>query len=390
VSNGSNDTIAGNFVGVMANGQPFTYSGLGVFFNGTSFSTIGGSTPDARNVISASNSANVTLQDSSNNQVVGNLIGTDLSGTKPVMNDHSTAGVAIIGNGTTGGDNQVSSNVIAFHEVFAVGANDSSGNVIRANSIFSNETDGVVGAPPIQLRTGANNNLLAPTLASATPSEVTIMGDIPSGSTIDFYANDAADAAGFYEGKTWLGTFSEFGTNPSVPVPNLPVGSFITATITDAQYNTSQFSNGILVEPPSGTTPPDDGAALSQLTSLVDVQVRLLNTLSSKKKKPTRAVAQNVLQIERGLYAAFVNLVNTSFTPGDAAFRALGLRFLDLDQLIEERAAAIVTQADKAQEHAAGSAHARAQLSKKIAAVGTQLATALTQDQALTGELEMA
>lgn len=55
-------------------------------------------------------------------------------------------------------------------------------------------------------------------------------------------------------------------------------------------------------------------------------------------------VAQNVLQIERGLYAAFVNLVNTSFTPGDAAFRALGVRFLDLDQAIEERAAAIEKQ----------------------------------------------
>jgi hypothetical protein len=388
VFNGSNDTITGNFIGVMPNGQPFSPSGLGLILNGTSFTTIGGNTP-ARNVISGSNATDVTLQSSSNNQVVGNLIGTDLSGIRPVMDDHSSAGVSILGTATTGGNNQVASNVIAFHEFNAVGVLGSTSNVIRANSIFSNETNGLAGAPPIELRSGANDNLAAPTLSSATPSEVDLGGPVSAGTTIDFYANDAADAAGFYEGKTWLGTFSVSVTG-SVNQLNLPVGSFITATITDAQNNTSQFSNGILVEPSSGTTPPDDGVALAQLTSLVDLQVKLLNTLNSKKKKPSPTVAQNVLQIERGLSAAFVNLVQTSFTPGDATFKALGLRFLDLDTEIEERAAAILTQADKAKESAAGSAHARAQLRKKIAAVGAQLTSDLTQDRALTGKLETA
>lgn len=214
------------------------------------------------------------------------------------------------------------------------------------------------------------------------------MGNVPAGSTIDFYANDTADAGGNYEGKTWLGSFPVSGTDNSVVVPNLPVGSFLTATLTDAQNNTSQFSSGILVEPDSGTTPPNDGAALSQLTSLVAAQANLLGKLNRRKPKPSPALAAQVLSIELAFYDVFESLVNTSYTKGDQAFEALGLKFLVLDLQIKERATAILEQADAAKARTASSPRARRRDRQEAAALRAELNGEVAQDQALMGELE--
>jgi hypothetical protein len=397
----SNCTISGNFIGLMANGQPFSPSmpfGVGLLTDttpsGSALSNhiiIGGNTPGARNVISAAVNDDIFMGDSSDNQVLVNLIGTDLSGKAAAVIPAHSAGVNISGVevADTGG-NQVLNNVIAFNGLSAVAVYNSFNDSIEQNSIFSNDTLGVPDAVPIQLLRGANHDLTPPALISATPSEV--QGTAPAQTTIDFYANEGYDAGGYYEGKTFLGSFGPVDSDGVFAVSlSSPDGSFITATVTDIFRNTSEFSSAILVAipTPSGTPPSNDQAALDQLTNLVDLQVRLLNGLNPRKK-PSRAVALRALATELGLYFDFRNLVITSFTPGDADFRALGLRFLDLDTQIEERAAAILKLAYTTQEHTAGSAHARAQVRKKIAAVGTQLATALTQDQALTGELEMA
>jgi CSLREA domain-containing protein len=395
----SNCTISGNFIGLMANGQPFSLPPpfrVGIFpDSSTSPSTlanhtiIGGNTLAARNVISAATNDDVSVGDSSDNQVLGNLMGTDLSGKAAAIVPAHSVGVAIYQvTETDPGGNQVLNNVIAFNGYSAVVITNSFENNIEQNSIFSNDTLGVQDQVPIDLLKGANHDLTPPALLSATPSEVT--GTASNGTMIDFYANDSYDAGGYYEGKTFLGRYGPvMGGTFDFPLAS-PDGSFLTATATDQFRNTSEFSSAILVAVPTatGTPPPDDQAALNELTNLVNIQARFLNDLNPRKK-PSRAVAQQVLLLELGIYVEFRNLVTTSFTPGDTAFKQLGLRFLDIDTQIEERAAAILKKADSAQEHVAGSAHARAQLRKKIAAVGAQLTSALAQDQTLTGELEM-
>jgi hypothetical protein len=409
VLDASNCTISGNFIGLDAKGNPFVGLGLtGVGLQGqpdlslpADGNTIGGIDSPARNVISGNEPYEVSIVDASNNKVYGNFIGTDLSGQHGVGVVHATGvsirgnvqsstptGNNLVGNTQAAGDTELGEpNVIAFNGGSAIEVTSSSGNRLEVNSIFSNDTLGTPSAFPIKLNSGANNNQAAPQLLSATGSTVTVAGQAPAG-TIIFFANDSADAAGSYEGQTFLGKqFTEAvdtsgNATYTFRVP-LPVGSFITATVTN-NGNTSQFSNGVPVEP---SAPPDDGAAIGQLTNLVAAQQRLLKQLSHGKKPPSKASAENLLQIERGFYAVFKNLVATSFTPGDVAFKTLGLKFLDLDKEIEARAEAIVKKDIKAEQHAAVSHRAKVRLGKELGTIEAEVNSELAQDQAFTGEL---
>jgi hypothetical protein len=57
--------------------------------------TIGGNTLAARNVISAATNDDVSLGDISDNQILGNVIGTDLSGKAAAIMPAHSAGVSI-------------------------------------------------------------------------------------------------------------------------------------------------------------------------------------------------------------------------------------------------------------------------------------------------------
>jgi hypothetical protein len=404
VLDASNCTISGNFIGLDAEGNPFVGLGLtGVALQGqpdlslpAEGNTIGGGDSPSRNVISGNEPYEVSIVDASNNKVQGNFIGTDLSGQHGVGVVHAT-GVSIRGNvqsSTPTGNNLVGgtvlgeSNVIAFNGGSAIDVTSSTGNALEVNLIFSNDTLGTPSAFPIKLNPGANNNQAAPQLLSATGSTVTVAGQAPAG-TIDFFANDRADAAGYYEGQTFLGKQFTEAVDPSgnatytFAVP-LPVGSFITATLTN-NGNTSQLSNAVPVEPPA---PPDDAAAISQLTKLVAAQDRLLKQLRHGKKPPSKAFAENALQIERGFLSIVEHLLATSFRPGDVALKTLALKFLDLNDQIADRIAAIVVPAIKKEQHAAGSHRAKVRLGKELGTIEAEVNSELAQDQASTGELE--
>jgi hypothetical protein len=128
-------------------------------------------------------------------------------------------------------------------------------------------------------------------------------------------------------------------------------------------------------------------AALSQLTNLVAAQTRLLKQLSHGKESPSKAFAENVLQIERGIYSDFKNLVATSFTPGDVALKTLGLKFLDLDKEIEDNAEANVKKDINAEQRAAVSHRAMVRLGKELGMIEAEVNSELAQDQAFTVEL---
>ena len=73
--------------------------------------------------------------------------------------------------------------------------------------------------------------------------------------TIDFYQNSEVDPSGFGEGETYLGSL-DVHTNAmgevsfSFPLEADALGQFITATATDPDGNTSEFSQGERVVPP--------------------------------------------------------------------------------------------------------------------------------------------
>ena len=88
--------VVGNMVGTNAAGDsvvPGTGSS-GISVSNSLDAMIGGTTPDARNVV-ASGAAQEGILVVSNTHVVGNFVGTDVSGTKPLGN--ATVGIAVNG-----------------------------------------------------------------------------------------------------------------------------------------------------------------------------------------------------------------------------------------------------------------------------------------------------
>lgn len=115
--------VLGNFIGTNATGTAAIPNRSGVFMNGTSNNVVGGATAAARNLISG-NDIGVTIFYSSSNLVLGNYIGTDASGTLDLGN--RSIGIYVLGQNTNvnqiGGLSAGSGNVIS--------GNDSSGILI--------------------------------------------------------------------------------------------------------------------------------------------------------------------------------------------------------------------------------------------------------------------
>src|SRR5262249_41689470 len=134
----------------------------------------------SRNVISGNTGDGVLISGAgtSQNLVVGNIMGADRTGSIAVPNTQD--GVAIMAGAsqnTIGGGTASLGNTIAFNQGSGVGVtgSTSTANIIRANSIFANTGIGIDlgddGQTPndSQGHTGPNNFQNFPTLLSTTP-----------------------------------------------------------------------------------------------------------------------------------------------------------------------------------------------------------------------------
>lgn len=281
--NGSNLLVQGNYIGTDVTGKaalPNFNEGVTVNGNG---SVIGGltdvpGTPPG-NLISGNTSIGLDLiASSSGNQIEGNIIGADVTGTFPLGN--SLAGISISGpNNTVGGGASIARNIIGFNGTdplvgsvqgsgIIVNDDGATGNSLLGNSIFSNAALGIDlqtsfgGNIGVTLNdtgdadSGANNLQNYPVISSVTVSgsntSVTIAGTLDSTPStafrLEFFSSAKADSSGFGEGQTFLG-FSNVTTNSSGTATysatfRLPVANerTFTATATDPDGNTSEFS----------------------------------------------------------------------------------------------------------------------------------------------------
>jgi uncharacterized repeat protein (TIGR01451 family)/CSLREA domain-containing protein len=268
---GSGVQVQGNLIGTDAAGAADLGNSFeGIFVDNGSGNTIGGTAPGAGNVISGNNATGVRIQ-GPNNQVLGNRVGTAADGTSALGNGQfgiqiGSAGAAA-GN-TVGGTTAGAGNIVAFNGFAGVFVQDNANaivnNRILANSIFSNGSLGIdlAGGPvtPNDLGDGddgANHLQNFPVLASAASngSSTTVEGDLNSAAStsfrIEFFSSPGCDASGYGEGKTYLG-FLEGAAATTDASGNLhfsavlavgaPVGHAVTATATDPNGNTSEFS----------------------------------------------------------------------------------------------------------------------------------------------------
>ena len=173
----SNATVLGNYIGLNAAGTAGvsnTSDGIHVI-NGASGNTIGGAGAGARNVISGNLQYGIYISDpgTSNNSVLGNFIGPDVTGTNAIGNGSMGIGILSHTSGNAiGGATPGAGNLLSGNPGYGIAVIGASSNVIQGNDIGtdssgkralanSDQTDG------IGLWNGSANNLIGGTSPGA-------------------------------------------------------------------------------------------------------------------------------------------------------------------------------------------------------------------------------
>jgi hypothetical protein len=272
-NSGSAATVQGNYIGTDVTGTRALGSSTGGSIAGiailTNNNVVGGLVVGARNVISG-NSIGIQLggffsSAPIGNLIQGNFIGVNALGTGPLPNTQQGISISEAVNNTIGGTQSQAGNKIAFNggAGVTISAGNGNGNAIRGNAIFSNNglgidlgLNGVTANDANDGDTGPNQLQNFPVLTSvlSTNNNTTIQGSLNSlpNTTfqIDCYSNVAVDPSGNGEGAQFFNTTSvntDANGNATINVtfPDvLPVGRVVTATATDPNGNTSEFSAG--------------------------------------------------------------------------------------------------------------------------------------------------
>ncbi|HZE73418.1 MAG TPA: Calx-beta domain-containing protein, partial [Pyrinomonadaceae bacterium] len=272
--------VIGNYIGTDASGMTsVANANVGIILNNCSSNIIGGTTPGERNVISG-NSYGIRIGGAAaNNQVLGNYFGTKANGAASISNGTAISIVNAASNNTIGGSGPGTGNVIAYNSGRGIEAGYSGiNNAILGNSIFSNGYGSYLGIDLFigsfgvtsndnntgDADTGPNNLQNFPVLTgvAASGGTTTVQGTLDSAFStqfrIEFFSNTACDTSGFGEGEKFLG-FTNVTTDASgkanftfnVPTASV-VGNFFSATATDPQGSTSEFSacaSGVVSSP---------------------------------------------------------------------------------------------------------------------------------------------
>lgn len=227
-----------------------------------------GDVAGTENVISGNKLSGIAVAGLSEwNKIYSNYIGTDFTRTKKFGNEvdgiQIADGASRTWIGKTGGGNS-----IWYNKYSGVLVADSNKNKISQNSFHGNGSIGIdlegqfTGLSPndkLDADAGGNDLQNFPELFFADgPFPLRVVGTMESkpneSYTIEFFSTDVKDSTGYGEGKTFLtaqtvGTDSTgFGYFNFVIPTSVSSGMFITATATDFNGSTSEFSKCVEVK----------------------------------------------------------------------------------------------------------------------------------------------
>jgi hypothetical protein len=252
---GNNNQVQGNIISTDVTGTQRLRNNTGVFIQGGTGNLVGGTAAGAGNLISGNSFYGVYLF-GDNNLVQGNSIGTDISGTQPLGNG---TGIYTIlrSHNLIGGTEPGAGNTIAFNSGPGVLVDNGTGNAIRQNAIFAN------GGPGIRLTNGGNHGQPAPVLQSASSDRglTTVSGTLTAAPNttfvVELFINTVCDPTGFGQGEQFFASLT-VTTNASgtafftvTVAVAVDPGRFVTATATDPGGNTSEFSACMIVAGPA-------------------------------------------------------------------------------------------------------------------------------------------
>jgi hypothetical protein len=178
------NVLLGNKIGTDVTGTVALPNRIGVRVTGR-FDTIGGTTGAARNLISGNTDTGVLFDDEGGNVFQGNFVGTDVSGTMPLANGTGVVvqdpGGETVGGTAAGEGNLISGNIKAGVQITG------SGNAVQGNLIGTDftGTKAVANGAGVVIA-GAANNLIGGTVTGA--------GNLIAGNTnngIDLQENGA-------------------------------------------------------------------------------------------------------------------------------------------------------------------------------------------------------
>ena len=216
--------------------------GAGIELNaGAQHNLIGGDPKIGRGLLGQGNMVgcgdlglNISGEGTSFNTISGNFIGTDPSGA-----DLGKTGTGIwISDSAT--DNTIGpGNTIAHNHTFGIEIVDAEtvGNTITQNSIHGNARGGI-SLQGISLRPGGNAGLLAPFITGFDLAAGTVTGQTCVNCEVEFFS-DENDQGRIYEGRAKADSTGNFSYSRGAPF----TGPYLTATATDADGNTSAFSD---------------------------------------------------------------------------------------------------------------------------------------------------
>jgi hypothetical protein len=259
------NVVEGNYIGTSYTGNfAVPNGGNGVIIQAQATgNTVGGTGVGAGNLISGNTGNGVQIWNpvTNDNDVFGNLIGTNAAGTGAVPNTQN--GVLIddgAANNSIGGVLAGQANRIGFNKQNGIAVTNFANNdPLRGNAIFANvklgidlDGDGVTPNDSDDSDSGGNNLQNFPTVTSVTVAGgmTTIKGTLTSTASttfdIDLYRSGTPDPSGFGEAETYVGSVSvttdATGTTPfSLTVAGSFAGQYIAATATDPSGNTSEF-----------------------------------------------------------------------------------------------------------------------------------------------------
>ncbi|HLJ92178.1 MAG TPA: right-handed parallel beta-helix repeat-containing protein [Gemmataceae bacterium] len=278
--------VQGNYIGVdvsgmraLPNGLLQTNPGGGILIRNALNNLIGGTVAGAGNVISGNSENGVQIDGSvsTGNVVQSNYIGTSADRSSPLGN--ASHGV-FIADGAS--NNTLAGNTLAFNGGSGVVIVSGVNNGIRHNAIFSNArlgidlgNDGVTPNDYQDPDEGPNHLQNFPVLLTAFQSGSRTFVQGMFNSTLDtvfnleFFANTAGDPSGYGEGEHFLDSrmvltddLGDASYTFIFPVA-VPAGQFVTATATDPNNNTSEFSAWVMVG--AGQAPPPSAGSSAPL-----------------------------------------------------------------------------------------------------------------------------
>jgi hypothetical protein len=226
----------------------------------------------------------IELDTVGNNQIVGNYIGADVTGTQGAGN--GAIGIAVTSGtlNTIGGTAAGTGNVIAWNSQAGVAVLGSLtqaailGNSIHANSMLGIDlnNDGVTNNTSSENAVQPNDGMNFPVFTSAalSGSILTVAGYVGTapgqatfaGARVEIFQSDN-DASGHGQGSTFLGSLTADASgnfNGLLTLSGLNTGDTITATATDSAGNTSEFSANVATASDNGLL----GSTTSETTSL--------------------------------------------------------------------------------------------------------------------------